>query len=414
MYALAEQAEIETPERRERPAEDGLRDPLEETDSGDPLGGLTLADPLATPPDAPEPPEPNAGAGPAAPIQLTGEDGDADGDGGGGEDEEPDSGEPLPQAFYDEIIEATTEAQELRQIAVDLRASVEGTAAMYLTDAVDLIDQADHDLDSAVQDAEANAESTEGGSADEAHQAAASDALAEVLAATELARDIIEPTQDLARAVIFRVFADINRGLGRQAGQLMTDIREAQARVQSLQEQADRATQEMGEAFGQFGLDLALNGVNLALSAMCPPLGAATSILTAGGAMVWDRLLGPQSGSFTDMATSDPNSATAGASAGVGYFAREGSRLARASARLGQATILVGTFIDGMEVADAIERYETLPGLLREERNTLDDLLRRYQALGPFVEGWQTAEARARVLEAAASRLEGSAASRGR
>jgi len=301
---------------------------------------------------------------------------------------------------------------------------VQGTARMALEEAIQRIDRADLALAAAVEAAEASAEQTTDQRASPATERAANAALSNLLAETTMAQDIIEPVQDLARAGLLRVFAAINRGLGATAQQLMADIRAAQAEITRLRQRSQAAERELGQAFGQLGLNLALAAVGLALTAMMPPVGIAFSVAAAGGSMIWDRMLGPQgsdvpSPSQGSAAPSAPQGSVSPSdvnatssigltlgSAGLERFGLAGTRLARATSALGPVTIAVGTYIDAQETRQAIANYESLPGQIQAQQAILEGLLRRYQALGPFMQDYQNAELRAQALEATAARLE--------
>ncbi len=369
----------------------GLRDPLASSGSSDPLSGHELRDPLTMPA--------------SSPIQRCDACGDPSHEPG---EEGPNTYSPLPDEFYDEMIEASAEAQEVRTTAGDLMNWVQGSVRMSLEEAMQSIDQADRALAAAVNATEVAAEQADDQRAPPALEDAANAALEDLLATSAMAQDVIEPIQDLCRAGLYRVFAEINRGLGLRTQQLLAGIRVAQSRVEALRLEAEAAGRELGESFAQLSLNVALGGVGLALTALCPPAGIIFSLAAAGGSMVWDRMLGPSG----DHTPSDTIAGTSMSATGLGAFASEGTRFARAATHLGNLTIVAGAIIDSMEVNEAVLRYQTLPADLRQMQVVLNDLLRRYRSLGPFVEGYRSAEARAQALESAASRLERSARSR--
>lgn len=321
---------------------------------------------------------------------------------------------PLPDSFYDDMNVVGRRAQAVHTTARDLLIWVQGRARLPLEEAIERIERADGDLEEAVEAAQTSAEQRTDERASPAAEQDAYAALLNLLDQTDMAQDIIEPVQDLAEAGLRLVFAAINRGLGEMAQQLMADIRAAQAEITRLRQRSQAAERELGQAFGQLGLNLALAAVGLALTAMMPPVGIAFSVAAAGGSMIWDRMLGPQGSDVPgaqqgSVNPSDVNASTSIGltlgSAGLERFGLAGTRLARATNALGPVTIAVGTYIDAQETRQAIANYESLPGQIRAQQAVLEGLLRRYRALGPFMRDYQNAERRAQALEATAARL---------
>jgi hypothetical protein len=198
---------------------------------------------------------------------------------------------------------------------------------------------------------------------------------------------------------ILELMARFGEAQLRRARALQEEMRDLLAELHRLERIAQG--DELKGAFAQLGINAALTGATIALTALFPPAGLAIAIGAAATALTVDSMLGPE-GPGADSFTASGASV---ASAAAERLPEQRTALRAAGRLLGRVSIAAGTTIDVLETREAISQYEAARARIIAVSSRIDRAHRELGTLRPLLQYPRQARALLVGMRSRAERL---------